>query len=263
MTLQFSCTRFASAAEFFAQECGCPWNATDDTPLVESVLDEASDMLCILSGLRIHGICQVTVRPVGSNACYLDPWRTSYGWNWGWDPLAYGTGPWWLQGTVPLRGPNTDIVDVHIDGALLADSDYGLVNDRYLQRLNGNTWPTANDITLDDTQPGTWSITYKFGRAPDWLTKQATLELACELAREYSNQDNHLPPGVTNAVIQGATVSLPDRADALAQGVNEGIPMVSRFLGVYAPEGQVRSGVWSPELNLGIDLIEVEGPSGS
>lgn len=253
MTLQFSCTRFATIADVYAAECGCALDSPADDGLLEAVLDIASDMLAILSGLRVHGICTRTVRPVGDGGCFRI----------GDSSTDYISGPWYLQGTIPLRGPNTDIVEVLIDGAPVPLSEYGLIENRYLQR-HASPWPASNDITKDDSQVGTWSVTYRFGRAPDFLTKQATIELACELAASaLGNDTGHLPPGVTSANIQGASVSLTDRAEALRNGDGEQIPAISRFLGVYAPDGPGRSSVWSPELNLGIDLLEVEGPSGS
>lgn len=265
MTLQFACQPFAVKSALYAANCGCALVSPTDDALADFVLDEASDMIAILSGMRVHGICTKTVRPVTDRYCQIDPWRSPGGYNWGyqWGIYSYGSGPWWLQGTVPLRGPNTDVVAVHIDGQQLPLASYGLIENRYLMRKDGANWPTTNDLTLPDTQVGTWSITYRFGRAPDWLTQQATLELACELAAEYKGGDSHLPPGVTSANIQGANVSLQDRADALRASNGEGIPMLSRFLGIYAPDGQNRSTVWSPELILGYDLIEDEGPSGS
>lgn len=42
-----------------------------------------------------------------------------------------------------------------------------------------------------------------------------------------------------------------------------GLPMLTKFLGVYAPLGGMAVGVWAPELENGWVLVEVEGPSGS
>lgn len=252
MTLNFSCSRFASINEMLDAECACAYDATEDAGLLEAVLDQASDILALITGLRVHGICTRTVRPVGNESCIPES-------VWYWQS---GSGPWHLQGTVPLRGPRTDIVEVLVDGVLLSIGDYYLIEDRYLARRNAS-WPTQNDLSKDETQVGTWAITYRFGRAPDYLTKQATIELACELASFATTGKSNLPDGVTSANIQGAQVTLQDRAEALANGANDGLPSIARFLGVYSPDGQSRSGVWSPELNLGVDLIEVEGPSGS
>lgn len=252
MTLNFSCSRFASVADVIDKGCDCSLDPVADELLIESILDQASDMLAILSGLRVHGICTRTVRPFGTESCIPESLWSS----------PAGSGPWYLQGTVPLRGPRTDVVEVMVDGVVLPPSAYVLVQDRYLRRVSGS-WPTSNSTTLGDTAVGVWSITYRFGYIPDFVTKQATIELACELLTFYVNGSSNLPAGVVGANIQGAQVTLRERADALAEGANDSVPAIARFLGIYAPEGQNRSGIWSPELNLGVDLVEVEGPSGS
>lgn len=252
MTLNYSCSRFASVADVIDKGCNCTLDATQDQLLIETVLDEASDMLAILSGLRVHGVCTRTVRPFGNESCLPESvWS-----------LSGAPGPWYLQGSVPLRGPRTDVVEVMIDGVVLPPSEYRLVQDRYLTRV-GAAWPTSNSVTGNDTDVGVWSITYRFGYPPDFLTKAAAVELTCEMLDFYGTGSSNLPDGVVAANIQGAQVSLQGRAEALAEGADELVPAISRFLGIYAPDGQARSTIWSPELNLGVDLVEVEGPSGS
>jgi len=249
---QYACERFVDLAELLDDPEACAFTATDDGDLLEACLDQASDIIYLLSGGRITGICTRTVRPVG-DACR--PRTGEYGQVAGWLPYFGGVG------TIPLRQPNTDIVEIVIDGVVLNPAEYGLMDEHFLYRKTG-AWPSVNDLTLDDSNDGTWSVTYRFGRPPDKLTRMATIELAVELANDAIGKETHLPPGITSANIQGASVSLQDRAEALRNGSDQ-LPKLSRFIGVFAPEGPARSGVYSPELRHGWNLVEVEGPSAS
>lgn len=261
MTTQFACSSFVTRAELAAAPCACNWDEVDDADLLDAVIDQSSDILTIISGMRIHGLCTETVRPVGDTFCI--PWglRCDY-------PVGYGTtypspiSPW-LYGTVRLRTPRPDVVEIRINGSILPASSYGLIDDEWLQRRDGSPWPSVNDLTKPDTAAGTWSIKYRYGRVPDFITKEACIELSCELMAGYMGKTTHLPAGVISANIQGAQVNLQDRAEALRETADEQIPAISRFIGVYAPDGQARSGVWSPELAGQWNLIQVEGPSGS
>lgn len=265
MTTQFACQVFATSTEFFASKYAVDFDVLEDVAFVESLLDQASDVLSLISGGRIHGICQTTVRPFIPDRA---PWTYAI------DPQAWTTpltvmslGPDdtdWHSGfsTVPLRGPNTDVVQVIVDGVILNPSEYGLLDNSKLFRKVG-TWPSTNDMAKTLSKVGTWAIVYRFGASPDYITKQATLELAAELGFPERGRQSHLPPGVTSTSIQGVSLSLRDRADALREA-DEQLPAVLRFLGVYCPTGiRAPSGVWSPELTHGYKLIQDEGPSGS
>lgn len=238
--LQFACSRFASTAEFVASDCACSLDPTVDAALIESVLDQASDMLMLLSGGRIHGLCTKTVYPVGAQNCLISA-----------NPFTlddYTTIE--VQG-IPLRGPNTVINWININGTLLAASDYTLLKNGVLLRNVGN-WPSA---VIPSLTPG-FSINFSFGRTPDFITKIAAIELACELAQFTMTGASRLPSGVTAANIQGVSISLRDRAEQIREGTDL-IPAVARFLGLYAPDGLGRSGVWSPELDGDFTLYEV------
>ena len=263
MTTQFACQRFATAAEFFAEDVSCGFNVDDDTTMIESLLDQSSDILYHISGGRIHGICTSTVRPFSPYPAHRGDWM-----NWSWP--GHDFGPYTAThenyngdlATVPLRGPNTDVVTVYIDGVVLNPSEYGLLDNYKLFRKGGLTWPTSNDLTKDLSQVGTWGITFRFGRTPDYVTKQAVIEMASELGAPLKGRESNLPAGVTSANIQGASITVQDRAEALRDG-DQQIPAISRFVGLYAPSGRGVSGVWSPELRHGLVLVEDEGPSGS
>ena len=264
MATQQACQRFATLAELLADPAACTFTDVDDGTVLEASLDMASDMLYLLSGGRITGVCTRTMRPTPD-----DPYQSrmssllstetypivNYGVERGWMKRYNGVE------TIPLRGPNTEILEVVIDGIVLNPSEYGLMDRKFLFRRVGY-WPSANDLTLDDSRVGTWSVTYRFGRPPDMITKQAVIEVAIELANEANGKRSGLPVGATQAFIQGVSVSVQERSQALRDGGSH-LPKLARFLGIYAPNGAPRSGAWSPELRHGWNMTETEGPSGS
>lgn len=243
MTRLYACEAFVTAEEVFDASCSCTLNPDDDTAFVEALIDQASDILVILSGFRIRGVCTVTVRPISHSWCG-QPWDV-------YSPeryLRFGVE------TIPLRGPNTTVNAITIDGQLVAASDYSLINGLYLLR-HSQLWPTSNDLTKPNGQVGTWTINYSFGDPPDHITKQACIALVCDLATEIIGDDNMLPQGTRSVNLQGVSVSLEDRAAAFREGVQQ-LEAVNRFMGIYAPLGRFTSGVYAPESDHGWTLVE-------
>ncbi len=248
MTRTYACERFASISDIYDAACGCDLTVDVDDTFVANWLDVASDLLANLSGGVVSGRCLRTVRPVWRGSCgpASFDWTTRFG---------------GLE-TIPLRGPNVDIVEILIDGAVVAASDYKLLDGSFLLRI-GSEWPKVNDLRRDDSQANTFSITYRFNPAVDTLTFLACVELTCELIKDARGKPSGLPRGVTQASIQGATVQVANRAQALRDG-DEQIPVVARWMSVYAPDGPNSvSGVWSPEIDQDWFLVEESGPSGS
>ena len=262
MTTQFACSGFVGINDIYDTECGCNLQEGDDDILVQAMIDQASDMLSLATGGIISGICQVKVRPVylETGPSYLSRFdRVGYVSRFAdFDHRRRFGG----LNSIPLRGPRTDIVRILIDGTQLNLTEYVLLNDRFLVRKSGS-WPENNDLTLDEFQKNTFMVEYRFGRPADKLTFMATIELTCELLKDITGRPSGLPRGVQSASIQGASVTIKDRAEALREG-GEQIPVVARFLSVYAYDGPNQvSSVWSPELEQSWSLIEFEGPSGS
>lgn len=230
--LSFACTPFVTVEEFLASDCACSLDPIEDEILIEALIDQASDMLSLLSGGRITGVCSDKVYPVGTQDC--------------WVPMLW-------EGRVPvngvkLRGPNTNVTNVTIDGVVVPPAEYVVNRDpagySVLTRIGGY-WPTINDPYALGTGYE-WSIEFTFGRLPDLITKIATMELACELISFTKTGRTNLGPGVTSANVQGVSISLRDQAESLREG-SEFVPAVARFLGIYAPEGRARSNVYSPD----------------
>lgn len=250
MTTFFACEPFVDVDDVLARE-GCTLDTGEDgvTELILNAIDAASDMLYVLSGGKVAGECTKTFRPFrdGNGACWPAPGYSS---------------PWYSSGEVdgiPLTKHLISVEAVIVDGTTLGINDYGLIDNHILFRRDADYWPSSNDLKLDDTKEGTWSIRIKFGPLPDWLAKQATVDMVLALTDDYGNGRGYLR-NARSAQVQGVSVQLESEAGLMVQ---RGLPMLERFLGTYAPGGSEAVGVWAPELDSGWTLVEVEGPSGS
>jgi len=240
-----ACQSFVSLEDVLAAPCACSFDEAVDGPLIEELIDEASDMLFQLSGGRVHGICTRTVRPIAeAGSC----------WHVGLETYQPGV-EWWLGDAIPFRVEGLEIIEVVIDGVVLSPSGYKLINSQWLARVSGY-WPTTNDLMKDDTEDGTFSVTYRFGRAITAVSKSAAVELVCLMMKDPSAISRLR--GVVSANVQGVNVTTAqDDVAAL------GLPAVARFLDLFAPFGPGVKGVWSPDTANGWRLVEVTGPSGS
>ena len=244
-----ACQDFCTVADVLGASCGCDLNITDDGVLIAELIGDASDLMFVASGGKVHGVCTRTVWPISDGTC----WAMSHAdYRRGHPSMA----SWVVQDAIPLNGPYTAVQEVTIDGVVIAASDYGLYNGNKLFRRSA-PWPTSNDITKGDWEVGTFTVTYRFGENPGVITRLAAVELVCQMIKDPAALSRL--KGVTSANVQGVSVSMDatDEMGALA------IPAVTRFLDRYAPRGMGALGVWTPELDNGWTLVSVGGPSGS
>jgi hypothetical protein len=241
---KLACESFATVEELLADQlCACDLDEDDETEIQEAI-DAASDILYVLSGGKVTGKCTKTKRPLRRGGCApngYDAWYDLYG-----------------VDTIPLPYDLLWVEEVVIDGVVLDPSEYGLIDNRLLYRKVG-WWPSSNNLRLDDTEVGTWSITYTFGGQVGWIEKGAALEIACQLIEDDRNGRGYLR-NITSANVQGASVSIEAAASSMA---SRGLPRTERYLGAFISHGGLPVGVWAPELENGWTLAEVEGPSGS
>jgi hypothetical protein len=218
----------------------------------------ASDVLYVLSGSQWRGICTELVRPCGmrwgdggvvaapgAGAPWVVPVNgvlTSYG---------CGCGPQDDCGCsassyVQLRSDAVAISEVKVDGEVLDPSGYTLFDLGRLYRVGGS-WPCCgNDLTRADTEPGTWSISYSYGKEPPIGAAAAAEVLACELARAAAGLPCSLPERVTSVARQGVSFNILDPQDFLVGG-RTGVYAVDLFLTSANPHRLVgRSAVWWP-----------------
>lgn len=234
MTLQAACTRLASVDEFRAAECGC--RCTLDTTTIGELLDDASDLVYTLSGGKIFGVCEGTLRPCRSCWCGAC------------NPCCH------IE-VIPLRQDAISITSITIDGDVLAPANYRLLSRGRLQKISTDgmrpePWPHQQSYYRELTEDDTFGIVYQFGQPeqPQWV-KNAVIELACDMANHFQNDRGKLPAGTTAATYQNTTITLPARADALRDGTAMAVfPAVTQLIAltqgsmIYSPQG---ASAWS------------------
>jgi hypothetical protein len=224
----------------------------------------ATEVVWALSG-RQFGLCEVTLRPCRQD-CATYPWPNSgLSGQWsewpghGWLSVALVGGQWFnvvcgrcthgcsctAVSEVRLPAPVHRIVEVRVDGDVLPTGSYRLDDARTLVRTDGGEWPRCNDLNLEDTEDGTWSVTAEYGREVPDSGRWAVGELACQLIRARNGEDCLLPANVTQLVRQGVTIQFPNVVDLLRENMTS-LYLVNLFIATYNPHRLARrSGVYS------------------
>jgi hypothetical protein len=138
---------------------------------------------------------------------------------------------------VTLPGDVSEILEVRVDGEVLPSTAYILYNDGLLVRTDGETWPLCNDLSLEDTEVGTWSITMTTGTQVPTLGKMAVSELALQLALAcVDDAECKLPSSVQSLVRQGVTLTFLDPSVVFADG-KIGLYRCDLFISTFNPSG--------------------------
>ncbi len=253
-------------------------DTSGDPAAYDEVAHTASEILWAASGRQYSGSCgPMTVRPcVKSCGC----WPLGLGYY----GFSWNSGGWWVSGggdgfsavqgwvgsgggcytngccgflsRVKLAGyPVTEIVEVLIDGNVVDSANYRLDSNKWLTYLDDpdsgqiRRWPACQNLALDETETGTFAVTYTHGIAPPQIGLDAAVQLACALAA--SGGDCDLPPGTQRVDRQGIQIDLNFPASARRGGLPPGfadLPLVKLFLDTVNPYGKVRrSAVWTPD----------------
>lgn len=234
-----------------------------DPAVTGSALQAASELIWTQSGRRF-GLCTQVLRPC-RRECQGMPWPASDNlWPNVWPGQTYPLPFWWngqwLNLTcgscvsecscttveeVTLPGGVYQVLQVLVDGVELPAASYRLDDNRLVVRTDGGTWPLCNDLSKDDDQVGTWSITAQWGEPLPEIGKLAVGELACEFGKYLSGLECNLPQAVTSISRQGVSLSFGDPEAALDAG-RLGLQFTDMFLSAYNPgKLQARSQVYS------------------
>ncbi|OJF15429.1 hypothetical protein BG844_04740 [Couchioplanes caeruleus subsp. caeruleus] len=213
----------------------------------------------MLSG-RQFGLCPTTVRPVPRGHPGVRVWR-----RWelylspelpGWTTFCGcpGLGPVVDCGCdrdvqVSLPGGVQQVLEVRVDGQTLPASAYRVDNRRWLVRTDGGRWPTRQELTAGDDQPGAFAVTYERGVPVPAAGRWAGGHLACEIAKAAVGDTKcRLPRRVSAIVRQGVHTEFVDPTKLARDGMT-GIPEVDGWLAAVNPYGLPRdSVVWSADL---------------
>jgi hypothetical protein len=202
----------------------------------------ATNVLFALSGRQFTGGCERTVRPCRtSHRCREMLWWGGSGWYSDGRP-ACGCR---ADSRVGLAGYVRGINEVTIDGVAVDPAVYRVDSNRWLTRLNdldgtARGWPTCQDLSAPDGEPGSFVVSYQWGRDVPLEGRAAASELAWEVYLACLGSDScSLPAGVTRLVRQGVTI---EKQELLAFGQGRtGLRAVDLFLGSVNPSGLRRA----------------------
>lgn len=215
----------------------------------------ATEVLWQAAGQRF-GLCMVTLRP-----CREDCASGRTGFNDWWPGVGStlngsggGPRPWWYNGTwfnvcssgcdscscttldtALLPAPTRDVVQVMLDGEIMDPSLYRVDENRKLVRLDGGLWPLCQDLSKDDTQPGTWSVTITVGEDVPLLAQRALGQLAMVFVKECLGEDCLLPWDVTSISRQGVNITFGGAGNVRDIIGQLGLRFVDLFLATYNP----------------------------
>lgn len=233
---------------------------------VDLACAQASDILFSLSGRQFQGVCERTFRPSArpitwttadwaryfeqlTGNFYAASWGTCMG---GAHDLCRQP-PQVDLGVSLLRAVNL----VKIDGTVIPSTEYRIDEGRWLVRTRPNVnfqptarwgWPICQDLSLPDSEPGTFSVDAMYGMDPPSSGVAAAEALAAELARAHANIPNRLPTRLTSITRQGVTMAVVDPMQYLDKGLT-GVYEADVFIRAYNPDGQRRRPkVYSPDL---------------
>jgi hypothetical protein len=236
---------------------GTDWDTYDPTVQDRSVAF-ASATLRRLTGYQVGG-CPVTVRPCkqGCAGAFLPHYEWSY-------QHAYMPGinvaGYWINSCgcttdcscttlceVVLPEPVGEVMEVKSDGVVVDQSDYRLDRNRLVWTGVGDCpWPTCQDLSASDSNPGTFSITYLNSYPVDGLGAYAAGVLANEFARACAGNKCRLPPSVSSVSRAGVTYEVV--AGSFPGGIT-GIREVDAFIALWNPNALQRPAtVWSPDI---------------
>lgn len=245
-----------------------PWDALctsfpdEPTPeqqdLIDAALQAATEALWNRTKRRF-GLCEVTYRPC-KESCWGGltwPLLARSGWldasSWGW-PFPALVGGKWINlacgncsdgcscgsvEEVTLPYPVFEVTEVKVDGEVLDPSAYKMYNRNRLVRVDGGSWPTCNDLELDDTEVGTWSVTAEYGEPVPELGRMAVGELASQIYTRCSGNGAscNLPAGVVKEVTRQGVRKVFFDAESAFQAGRIGMYYTDLFVSTYNPSG--------------------------
>jgi hypothetical protein len=240
--LREACEPFA-----VADDVTCDCEGLEEAEITE-VIAQATDALVSMSGFEYRGQCLETFRPRGPSGCSC---MCEAAWNCRCGDLKGFTVP----SPVALNSDGDPDIVVAIDGTEF--EDWVLVDGDLLVRSDGKSWPSCQDITIPDGQPGSFTVTVNHGDPPSLIARNAVVEIACLFLKRNPNSQRNLPANARSASSQGVTITMDLLEKEIANRAFM-LPWTIRFLTIYAPHGRNTPYVYSPELDDGFVLHRVQ-----
>jgi hypothetical protein len=233
--------------------------------VIDAAVAASKELVWALTG-RQFGQCCVKIRPCrkSCNPCPDVP-------GFGWGPGGYGVGPngygpalidglWYNISCnscsecsctqicqIPLPYPTCCIQEVKIDGIVIDPETYRIDEFRRLVRLDDDCWPFCQDLTKEDTEEGTWSVSLCYGRPVPELILLAAGEMACQLIKQTAGLPCQLPQRMSSITRQGVTVGFLDPMEFFGNR-QTGIYLVDLAVMTFNPHKLTRRpAIWSPD----------------
>ncbi len=225
-----------------------------DVVVAETALSMAVAALRLLSGYSVGG-CPIVARPCRSG------WATDPSW------AAYGTHPiahprlasgTWVNllcrscvstacgcsvDELVLPGRVGRVDSIRLDGQ---EFTAWTVRGDVIVRTDGQPWPMRQRLDLDDTEEGTWSVTYLPATPVDPLGQLAAGALACEYVKALTGSTCALPPNATQINRQGVTIT---RVNEVFPDGMTGVRIVDLWVRRVNPHRLATPPtVWSPDV---------------
>lgn len=238
---------------------GDAWDGLDEA-IRTRALALASSTLRRLTAFRVGG-CPITVRPCAPRAFSgsLSPFTGSFGLEWMNPHIAAG-GNWvnscgcsgscgcTITDGIVLPAPVGEVYEIKVDGNIIDPDDYAIrgADTVVWVGVGPSPFPATQNLSLPDTLPGTFSITYLNAYPVDMLGAQAAAFLALEFVKACKPAGKcALPRGVTSVVRNGVSFEI---ATGLFPDGKTGIDVVDAFIQLWNPEGRTQqTTVWTPQ----------------
>lgn len=234
---------------------------TLDPSSLADFFEISSELLYRWTAMQFPGVGTETIRPctqrtfqdypgthVGAGRLSSDYLYSPLGFPFGFPFSACGCGEIDTCGCgfLPqIRLPRWPIrtVSVKIDGAPF--TSVRIDEDQFLVRTDGQQFPCCQDLSLPDTAPNTWSVSYTWGHGVPLSGRKAAAVLACELFLACQPDDVsakcRLPRNIVSMTRQGISVQFADTKgfliSKLGSPIKTGLVEVDTFILAYNPHG--------------------------
>ncbi|WP_062368044.1 hypothetical protein [Gordonia sp. QH-12] len=211
----------------------------------------AGRVLWALTG-QVFGVCSATVRP-----CF-QPQRGGSLYRGFWPGVSVTPGASGPCGCsdgctevgydrVSLPGPVAAVDEVMIDGVTIDPATYRVQDRRWVHRVDGQLWPTHQDLHAPDDGLGAFTIRYQRGIPLTDDAKAAAGRLAVEFLEGMAGGACKLPDRATSVSRQGVSIELADIREWFTNGVT-GVAEVDLWIMAVNPNRSKRPArVTSPD----------------
>lgn len=234
----------------------CKGTDFKDPDMLALALQAASDLLYVASGRQFPGVCTDEIRPccgggglqelrhLTGGSYVVRDWSADgmYGACGSCRPLSCGCS--WHPAVEIPNTPIVAVLEIEIDGVGLIVTpgvgDVRIVNDRWLIRSDGGSWPSCNHLN-QLTGDGTFVVRYSWGPVTPAAGVMAAQVLGCELAKNWSGCECQLPRRIQSFTREGFTAAVLDPFDFLDDG-KFGLYEVDAFIMATNPDHVTRQG---------------------